>query len=320
MSDQQESRNFTTEVIEQAIQAWNIGNTDDFLHLLARGTVADLEITRSLVNTSESDATQRDFVVGKIDEAIRSKKNPKASTEFTVVTETTEKTRFQEFIDFFRDIIVILIIVLIVRSYLVSPFQISGSSMEEGYHDREFILVNKFSYADFFSLAKVGDPVRGDVVILRPHASNGKEYYIKRVVGVGGDTIKFDNGEVFIKREGAKDFVKLNEGYLSPINKGKTFLPIDVKESEFTVPAGEYFVMGDNRNNSSDSRSCFMSCSIGGTGHFAERKNIIGKVLLDFGYINIFREGGALATKEWKWTVAPRFLNTPKDALYPELQ
>ena len=234
--------------------------------------------------------------------------------------EVIEKPKFQEFIDFFRDVIIILIVVLLVRTYLVSPFQISGSSMEESYHDHEFILVNKFSYAELLSLAKVGDPVRWDVVILRPHASNGKEYYIKRVIGLPGDMIKFDNGDVFIKRPSDTEFIKLNESYLSPINKGKTFLPIDVKESEFTIPLWDYFVMGDNRNNSSDSRSCFMSCSIEGAIHFATRDNIVGKVFIDFGYINIFNDSGALATKQWKWTRAPRFLDTPKDWTYPELK
>lgn len=108
--------------------------------------------------------------------------------------------------------------------------------MEASYHDGEFILVNKFSYADF-GVAKVGDPVRGDVVILRPHASNGKEYYIKRVIGMPGDTIKFEAGEVFMKKSGSTTFVKLNEDYLSAGNKGKTFLPMDVRETEFLVPA-----------------------------------------------------------------------------------
>ncbi|NCP76743.1 signal peptidase I [bacterium] len=162
--------------------------------------------------------------------------------------------------------------------------------------------------------------MRGDVVILRPHASNGKEYYIKRVIGLPGDTVKFEEGNVFLKVSGKTNFVKLNEGYLSLANNGKTFLPMDVKETEFLVPEGQYFTMGDNRNNSSDSRSCFMSCSISGSTHFVSRANIVGKLFVDFGYVNIFREGGIRATGEWKWTYAPRFLSTPKDWIYPELK
>lgn len=69
------------------------------------------------------------------------------------------KTKIQEAIDFFRDLIIIFVVVIFVRTFIAAPFQISGSSMEESYHDGEFILVNKFSYADF-GLAKVGNPVR----------------------------------------------------------------------------------------------------------------------------------------------------------------
>lgn len=229
------------------------------------------------------------------------------------------KTKIQEAIDFFRDLVIIFIVVIFVRTFIAAPFQISGSSMEESYHDGEFILVNKFSYADF-GLAKVGNPVRGDVVILRPHAANNKEYYIKRTIGLPGDTVKFEGGNVWLKEAGKTDFIKLDEGYLSIINKGKTFLPMDVKETEFTVPEGQYFTMGDNRNNSSDSRSCFMSCSVQGSAHFVSRANIVGKLFIDFGYVNIFRDGGVRTTGEWKWTHAPRFLATPKDWIYKELK
>lgn len=158
------------------------------------------------------------------------------------------------------------------------------------------------------------------MVILRPHAANGKEYYIKRVIGLPGDRVKIEEGDVFLKIAGKTDFVKLEEGYLSTANKGETFLPMDVKETEFIVPEGQYFTMGDNRNNSSDSRSCFMSCSAQNATHFVSRANIVGKLFIDFGYINIFREGGVRTTGEWKWTYAPRFLATPKDWVYRELE
>jgi signal peptidase I len=247
--------------------------------------------------------------------------------------------------------VVISVVVIFVRTFIVAPFQISGSSMEESYHDGEFILVNKFSYVDtsferakedgyegkgawnmaigakilnlvisVIPTIKVGDPVRGDVVILRPHAANGKEYYIKRVVAMPGDFIKFEWGNVFLKLVGKTDYIQLNEDYLSLNNKGKTFLPMDVKETEFIVPEGQYFTMWDNRNNSSDSRSCFMSCSVQGSTHFVSRENIVGKLFIDFGYINIFREWGVRTTGEWKWTHPPRLLATPKDWVYSELQ
>lgn len=64
-------------------------------------------------------------------------------------TEEHPKTKLQETIEFFRDLAIIFVVVIFVRTFIAAPFQISGSSMEESYHDGEFILVNKFSYADF---------------------------------------------------------------------------------------------------------------------------------------------------------------------------
>ena len=195
---------------------------------------------------------------------------------------TGNKTKFSEFIEFFRDLAIILVIVLVIRSYGVAPFQISGNSMTESYANNEFILVDKFSYANFFGLYQVGNPKRGDVAVLMPHAKNNKEYYIKRVIGLPGDTLKFENGEVFIKVAGTSEFVKLNEGYLSAVNNGGTYLPGESKEREIEVPEDSYFVMGDNRVGSADSRSCFFSCSIAGSKYFVSRKDIVGKVFVSF--------------------------------------
>lgn len=255
----------------------------------------------------------------------------------------TGNETMREFITFFRDLIIILIIVLFVRGFLVTPFRINGSSMESNYHDKEYILVDKFSYtnlpveyeykAKFGSglsswTAKalrnipihIGDPVRWDVVVITPHADAAKEYYIKRIIGMPGDIIRFEGGLVSIKKSGAKDFVKLSEPYLSSANSGHTFLPESVEGNQFTIPDGYYWIMGDNRNNSADARSCFRSCSGKDVNaHFLSRKDIIGRVLLDFGYFNIFGEGGLLASGKMTWTDPPRFLNHPRNASYPEL-
>ncbi|MFB0964414.1 MAG: signal peptidase I [Patescibacteria group bacterium] len=234
-----------------------------------------------------------------------------------------EPFRLSEAIAFFRDLAIILIVVMFVRTYVASPFRISGNSMEENYHDQEFILVDKFSYADF-GVEKVGDPKRGDVVILRPHANNGKEYYIKRVIGVPGDVIEFKDGEVFLKTKEMSEAVKLNEAYLSAFNKGRTFLPNDVRNPKFEVPEGEYFVMGDNRNNSSDSRSCFRSCVTGDVGHYLKRSDIVGKVFLDIGYFKIFDAFEMVPfqfqiAKNVGWVIKPRLLDTPRIWNYEEL-
>lgn len=264
--------------------------------------------------------------------------------------EETNKT-FRIFIDFFRDLVIILIIVVLVRTLLVTPFRINGSSMESSYHDKEYILVDKFSYLDLtedsFSRKiswsslddnitniwnnilqntlgkigiKIGDPIRGDVVVITPHVDKNREYYIKRVIWLPGDTVRFSSGLVYIKSPGKETFTQIYEPYLSLANSGHTYLPEYVEGDQFLIPEWSYWIMWDNRNNSADSRSCFRNC-LGAevTAHFIKRRDILGKVLVNFGYFNIFGDEGVLDGGKWSWTYTPRFLNHPRNATYPEL-
>ncbi len=250
----------------------------------------------------------------------------------------------REFIGFFRDLIIILLVVLFIRWFFVTPFRINGSSMEESYHDKEYIIVDKFSYLNLpitygdttsqsGNLWKrisdttlrnipihIGDPVRGDVVVITPHVDKQREYYIKRVVALPGDIIRFEDGNVFIKKTNSEKFIMLSEKYLSIANSGQTRLPEHVEGNQFLIPEWYYWVMWDNRNNSADSRSCFRNC-IGTevTAHFIKRKDIVGKVLLNLGYYNIFGDGWLLSGQKWTWTHPPRFLSHPRNAQYTEL-
>jgi signal peptidase I len=263
----------------------------------------------------------------------------------TFQTEEISQTNstLREFIGFMRDLVIIFIIVIIIRSFIVTPFRINGSSMEMSYHDKEYIIVDKFSYlnlpitfADNLPLSNtwdklsssilrniplhIGDPERWDVVVITPHVDRQKEYYIKRVIGLPGDTLLFQDGEVLIKKPGAEKFIQIKEWYLSSVNIGQTRLPENVKTNQFLIPEGYYWVMWDNRNNSADSRSCFKSC-IGETAaaHFIKRKDIIGKVLINLGYYNIVSPWGLLDAKKWTWTYPPRFFTHPRSATYSEL-
>jgi signal peptidase I len=138
--------------------------------------------------------------------------------------------------------------------------------MEMSYHDKEYIIVDKFSYLNLpvtfaetspntgmwnkmsSTLLKniplhIGDPVRGDVVVITPHVDRQKEYYIKRVLAEPGDTILFQDGEVLIKKPGNEKFVQIKESYLSSVNIGQTRLPENVKTNQFLIPEGYYWVM-----------------------------------------------------------------------------
>lgn len=157
-------------------------------------------------------------------------------------------------LDVVFNIVVIVAIVAAIRTFLVSPFQVEGHSMDTTLADGEYIVINKLAYI-------VGEPRRGDVVVLRPPNEPNK-FYVKRVIGVPGDRIDIRGGEVYVTPAGSEESVKLDEPYLDEINAGNTYPEVqnrgNASRARYDVPEGEYFVLGDNRMNSTDSRSFAM--------------------------------------------------------------
>lgn len=143
------------------------------------------------------------------------------------------------FLDFLETIVVALSIFVVVYLFLFQPHEIKGSSMEPSFHNNEYILTDKISY-------RFHQPQRGDVVIFKA-PKNPDVDYIKRVIGLPGERVKILGGSVYINDE------KLSEAYL---NDSTNLFPGSYMEEgrEITVPDGKYFVLGDNRNHSSDSR------------------------------------------------------------------
>lgn len=143
------------------------------------------------------------------------------------------------FLDFLETIVVALSIFVVVYLFIVQPHEVKGSSMEPNFHNNDYILTDKISL-------KLHEPNRGDVVIFKA-PKNPEVDYIKRVIGLPGEKVKIQNGEVFINDK------KLNEPYL--VDKTNLFPGSFVQEGiSIPVPEGKYFVMGDNRSHSSDSR------------------------------------------------------------------
>lgn len=196
------------------------------------------------------------------------------------VVSASQKTVRQEVFDFLKDLIIIIVIVLIVRTFLILPFQISGQSMYDSYYDKEFIIVDRFSYLTY------KEPQRWDVVVFNTHI-DGKEYFIKRIIWLPGDTVKIQSGSVFVKSSDAQDFMELDETYLSETNYKSTYVKWDESSVFYEVPEWQYFVLGDNRNASTDSRSCFSSCEFSGKSNYIEKKDITGRVLIDLWYFNL---------------------------------
>ena len=150
--------------------------------------------------------------------------------------------------------IVLTVLMFLVIRFAVQNFNIEGHSMEPSLHDQELILVDKWTYL-------FHPPSRGDVIVFIAPPQPSQDY-IKRVIGIPGDVITIQNTTVIV------DGVVLKETYVDPKNQGAPFE--DRPIFKMVVPPNDYFVLGDNRANSSDSR----------VWGFVPKQNIIGRAAL----------------------------------------
>ncbi|OGG29518.1 signal peptidase I [Candidatus Gottesmanbacteria bacterium RIFCSPLOWO2_01_FULL_49_10] len=143
------------------------------------------------------------------------------------------------FFDFLQGIVVIMAVMVMIYLFIVSPQEINGASMEPNFHNGEFILTNKIEY-------KFHEPKRGEVVIFKSPRNKDVDY-IKRIIGLPGDTVLLKDNKLYVNGN------PVDEPYLSPgVNVfGGSYLREGAEE---IVPEGSYFVAGDNRPHSSDSR------------------------------------------------------------------
>jgi signal peptidase I len=188
-------------------------------------------------------------------------------------------------LDILIDAVVVVVLVVLIRVFLFAPFQVNGQSMCNTFNyydgeclsgDGEFVLTSRLSTWDLFGWSPT-DIQRGDVVIFAAPYSEDGDYYIKRVIGLPGDTVKIEDGLVYVADENGK-FIELDEPYLNSENAGNT-QPYRVSSQIFEVPEDDYFVLGDNRTKSNDSRRCFQQtgCS-GNTSPYLEMDRIEGEV------------------------------------------
>jgi signal peptidase I len=176
----------------------------------------------------------------------------------------------------------VLFVVLILRSFLIEPFQIPTGSMIPTLQVGDFIVVNKFAYGVRLpvfgtKVFDVDDPVSGDVMVFIPPHKD--EYYIKRVIGTPGDTVRYENKVLYLNGvEQVQEFVaqmppnRPEYQVFNEVISGQSHMihrsPFQgAGVQEWVVPEGMYFMMGDNRDRSSDSR--FWG--------FVPQENIVGK-------------------------------------------
>ncbi len=157
---------------------------------------------------------------------------------------------------FFKEIIrfalIAVLVVLPIRLFVAQPFVVNGASMEPTFENGDYLIINEISY-------HLGDPARGDVVVLR-YPKDPNKFFIKRVIGLPGETVTIRSGKIFIMK--GDETIELTESYVKNMGNGGNM--------SLELQAEEYFVMGDNRPASSDSR----------TWGALPRGNVIGTPLL----------------------------------------
>jgi signal peptidase I len=203
------------------------------------------------------------------------------------------------------NIVVIIAAVIGIRTFVISPFSVSGTSMVSTFENGDLILVDKLSY-------RLGEPQRGDVIVFRPPvnrytsqpniickskqlvwqvigkdpetACDPREHFVKRVIGIPGDTVEVRNGDVFVTPL-AGERVEIREDFLDTKNQNRTCFvgecnsSRDINGEFFEVPTGHVYVLGDNRSGSSDSREWSVN---GRPAPFVPYEDISGKVRMVF--------------------------------------
>ncbi|OGG41648.1 signal peptidase I [Candidatus Kaiserbacteria bacterium RIFCSPHIGHO2_01_FULL_46_22] len=142
------------------------------------------------------------------------------------------------FTEILRFALIALLIVLPIRWFIAQPFIVSGASMENTFHNNEYLIVDQVTY-------RFEEPKRGDVVIFHYPVDHSK-YFIKRIIGLPGETVLIDGQSVTIINDENPEGITLTEPYATIGSKDN--------DTKTTLEEDQYFVLGDNRDHSSDSR------------------------------------------------------------------
>ncbi len=157
------------------------------------------------------------------------------------------------FTELLKFIVVAAVIVIPIRFFVAQPFIVSGESMHPTFENGQYLVVDELSY-------RFVPPAHGDVIIFK-YPRDPREYFIKRIIGLPGETVTIASGDVSVT-DASGHTTALQEPYIHGATSGN--------DATYKVGAGEYFVMGDNRTESSDSRSWGL----------LPRQNIVGRAIV----------------------------------------
>lgn len=139
-------------------------------------------------------------------------------------------------------VLISLVIIIPIRHFIIQPFYVKGASMEPNFYDHEYLIIDEITY-------RFTEPKRGDIIVFR-YPRNPQEFFIKRIIALPGEKIQIKDGNIYIFNGENKDGFLLKEDYIA--NDIKTY---STMEDVVGLDKDEFFVLGDNRNSSKDSRS-----------------------------------------------------------------
>jgi signal peptidase I len=228
-----------------------------------------------------------------------------------------------EVVEIVKTVVYALLIALFLRVIFFQPFTIPSASMEPNLYEGDYIIVSKFSYGWSHHSIPFSPPIfggriferqahRGDIVVFKLPRDNHTDY-VKRVIGIPGDRIQMKNGLLYLngqqvprqlvgtaKEDTGYGFLRDVQKYRETLPGGKTYVTNDFGTGEqldntdvFVVPEHHYFMMGDNRDNSADSRD-----PGGGVG-YVPAENLVGKAQI----ILLSWKPGASIFKPWTWVM-----------------
>jgi signal peptidase I len=250
-------------------------------------------------------------------------------TRQPVPTVVAEPKKEESWLETVKTVVYALLIALVIRTFLFQPFNIPSSSMENTLLVGDYLFVEKFAYGFsryslpygkvFPSVGRIfgSSPARGDVAVFKMPNRESADYgedFIKRVMGLPGDRIQMRDGQVYlngraIPKVRVADYIETDEfgmeshvaRYKETLPGGKSYYVLDrIQNGQadntpvFTVPPGHYFMMGDNRDNSNDSRA-----EVG----YVPAENLVGKAEIIFFSTN----GSAHWWEVWKWPWTVRY-------------
>jgi signal peptidase I len=195
--------------------------------------------------------------------------------DYTEASQSLGKRVLRSASELLQVALIVTAIVLPIRYFLVQPFYVKGASMEPNFEDKQYLIIDEITY-------RLREPKRGEICVFR-YPNDPSQFFIKRIIGLPGETVTVSGGHVTITTLDGKTETLDESAYLAST-------VVTAGEKSVTLGTDEYFVMGDNRTNSLDSR-------IFGP---VPRANIVGRVML---------RGWPFSTLTWFETPVYKFQN-----------